>query len=464
MTWNTDTLRRLIADRKPGHALDRAFYRSDEVFQADLALIFGRHWIQVAIEPDVPEPGDAVTVDIGTWSVIIVRDDDMQIHAFHNVCRHRGARIVRQRRAMVGNLVCPYHTWTYGLDGRLLFANHMDDDFDPSCHGLNKVALRSIAGLLFICLADDPPSDIDDLAAAMTPYLAPHDIASTRIAHEVDLIERGNWKLTMENNRECYHCAGNHPELTVPLFAYGFGFAPERLDEAARHEADRYSALVQTSHAAWEQRGIPSREIEHLDDRISGFRTERLPIDQHGESQTIDTRSACRRLLGTLDDRRLGGLSFWTQPNSWHHFMSDHIVTFSALPARCHDHARAYALAGPPGRGRGCRLRSRQPHRSLERDQRAGRSPGRNGAGRHQQPRLHARSLFAVHRRPGRQIPAGGISTASPPGSLREWCDRIPPHGSAALLGTGTRRHADLPPGARRDARRPHLRLREPSR
>ncbi len=332
MTWNADTLRRLIADRKPGHALDRAFYQSDEVFRADLALIFGRHWIHVGVEPDVPEPGDAVTVELGPWSVIIVRDDDMQIHAFHNVCRHRGARIVRQRRAMVGNLVCPYHTWTYGLDGRLLFANHMDDDFDPSCHGLRKVALRSVAGLLFICLADDPPSDIDDLAAAMTPYLAPHDIARSRIAHEVDLIERGNWKLTMENNRECYHCAGNHPELTVPLFAYGFGFAPERLDADARRDADRYAALVQTSHTAWEERGIPSREIEHLDDRISGFRTERLPIDQHGESQTIDTRSACRRLLGTLDDRRLGGLSFWTQPNSWHHFMSDHIVTFSALP------------------------------------------------------------------------------------------------------------------------------------
>ena len=332
MTWNADTLRRLIADRKPGHALDRAFYQSDEVFRADLALIFGRHWIHVGVEPDVPEPGDAVTVELGPWSVIIVRDDDMQIHAFHNVCRHRGARIVRQRRAMVGNLVCPYHTWTYGLDGRLLFANHMDDDFDPSCHGLKKVALRSVAGLLFICLADDPPSDIDDLAAAMTPYLAPHDIARSRIAHEVDLIERGNWKLTMENNRECYHCAGNHPELTVPLFAYGFGFAPERLDADARRDADRYATLVQTSHTAWEERGIPSREIEHLDDRISGFRTERLPIDQHGESQTIDTRSACRRLLGTLDDRRLGGLSFWTQPNSWHHFMSDHIVTFSALP------------------------------------------------------------------------------------------------------------------------------------
>ena len=332
MTIHHDRLRELIARRRPGHALEAPFYCSDEIHQADIALIFGRHWINVGVEPDVPEPGDVTTVEVGPWSVVVVRDDDRQVRAFHNVCRHRGARIVGQRRAMVGNLVCPYHTWTYGLDGRLLFANHMPDEFDAACHGLKPVALRSIAGLLFICLADDPPDDIEAMDAAMTPYLAPHDLANSRIAHEVDLIEAGNWKLAMENNRECYHCAGNHPELTVPLFAYGFGFSPERLDAVERGEADRYAALVSASHAEWEAQGVPSREIEHLADRVTGYRTERLPIDRHGESQTVDTRRACRRLLGRLDSARLGGLSFWTQPNSWHHFMSDHVVSFCVLP------------------------------------------------------------------------------------------------------------------------------------
>ncbi len=222
----------LLAARRPNHSLDAPFYTDPAIYAADLERIFGRHWIYVGVEPDVAEPGDAVTVDIGSASVIIVRDDDEVIRAFHNVCRHRGARLIPGERATVGNLVCPYHSWTYALDGRLIHAEHMGADFDRSCRGLKPVHLRSVAGLLFICLSDTPPDDIDDLARVMTPYLAPHDIANTKIARQIDIVEHGNWKLTMENNRECYHCAANHPELTIPLFAYGFGFSPESLDDS----------------------------------------------------------------------------------------------------------------------------------------------------------------------------------------------------------------------------------------
>ncbi|GAB0114344.1 aromatic ring-hydroxylating oxygenase subunit alpha [Acidisoma sp. C75] len=325
-------LRSLIARRQPGYSLEQPFYTSPEIFQADMDLIFGRTWIYVAVEPELPEPGDYVTVNLGRNSIVILRDDDMGLRAFHNVCRHRGAKLVQGESGAVGNIVCPYHQWTYDLEGSLIYAEHMGADFDKSCFGLKKVHVRSVEGLIFICLAKEAPSDIEDLAAAMAPYIAPHDVRNTKVAATVDLIEKGNWKLTMENNRECYHCAGNHPELTIPLFAYGFGFAPGSMDEQELAQAARYDQLVTESHARWESCGIASAEIDHLDDRIAGFRTQRLPIDQSGESQTLDTRVACRRLLGSLTDSALGGLSFWTQPNSWHHFMSDHIVTFSAIP------------------------------------------------------------------------------------------------------------------------------------
>ena len=322
----------LLGRRQAGHSLEAAFYTSDAVFRADMDIIFGRHWIQVGVSPDVPEPGDAMTVDIGAQTVLIVRDDDMQIRAFHNVCRHRGARLLPPGKSAVGNLVCRYHTWTYGLDGALLHANHMGAAFDTACHGLKPIHLRNVAGLLFICLGANPPDDIDEMARIMTPYLAPHAIEECKVAAEIDLIENGNWKLTMENNRECYHCSGNHPELTVPLFAYGFGFAPDSVDEAERQQIARYEGMVQNLRAGWESCGMPSALVERLDDAITGFRTERLPIDQAGESQTADTRRASQRLLGRLTDARLGGLTFWTQPNSWHHVMADHVVTFCAIP------------------------------------------------------------------------------------------------------------------------------------
>ena len=329
---DADIVPRLLSHRRPGYSLDAPFYTSEAVFKADMDLIFARHWIFVGQEPDVPEPGDVMALHIGDAPILILRDDDGAVRAFHNVCRHRGAQLMPEGRGQVGNLVCRYHTWTYGLDGRLLFADHMGEDFDPSCRGLRPVALRSVAGLLFVCLAEHPPADIDDMAAAMEPYLRPHRIAEARIARQVDLVEQGNWKLTMENNRECYHCSANHPELTNALFAYGFGFAPGSLDDADQAQATRYDGMVSELHARWEAAGLPSRRIERLTGRATGFRTERLPLDQSGESHTLDTRVACRRLMGGLTEARLGGLSFWTAPNAWHHFMSDHAVTFCALP------------------------------------------------------------------------------------------------------------------------------------
>jgi Rieske 2Fe-2S family protein len=332
----TDDTRRylsdLIARRRPGHSLEQAFYTSREVFEADLRLIFGRHWIYVGVEPEIPHAGDVMTVEIGGASVLIVRDDEDQIHAFHNVCRHRGARLVQSAHANVGNLVCPYHAWTYGLNGKLLFANHMGSELDKACHGLKPVHVRSISGLLFICMAPEAPADIAELEAAMVPYLRAHSVKDCKVAASTELIEHGNWKFTMENNRECYHCAGNHPELTVSLFAQGYGFAPQSLDASETLQVERYTQLVAQMRGQWEACGLPSSEIEHLADRVTGYRTERLPLDQSGQSQTLDTRAASRRLLGSITDPKAGGLSFWTQPNSWHHFMSDHIVTFSAIP------------------------------------------------------------------------------------------------------------------------------------
>lgn len=325
-------LKSLLARRRPGYSLEAPFYLSPDILKTDFDLIFGQHWIYVGVEPDVPEPGDVMVVDIGVNSILIVRDDDMAVKAFHNVCRHRGARLVNEAKTTVGNLVCGYHQWTYDLSGKLVHADHMGREFDHACHGLKPVHLRSLAGLLFICLSDDPPADFDEMARIMTPYLAPHDLPGCKVVHQSDLIELGNWKLTMENNRECYHCSGNHPELTIPLFAYGFGFSPDSMDETEQRQAARYEQMVCDLGAKWEADGLPSREVEHLDDRVTGFRTQRLPLDQAGESQTLDTRVASKKLLGNFTSARLGGLSFWTQPNSWHHFMSDHIVTFCVIP------------------------------------------------------------------------------------------------------------------------------------
>jgi Rieske 2Fe-2S family protein len=252
----------------------------------------------------------------------------MSLRAFHNVCRHRGARLCNPGSGAFTRLVCPYHQWTYNRRGELVNNKHMGEDFDRSKFGLKPVHVESLAGLIFICLAQRPPQDFAVMRAAMQPHIAPHDIANCKIAHQYDLVEQGNWKLTMENNRECYHCRANHPQLTASLYEYGFGYGAS---PDAHSKVQEFGALLKNEHARWEAAGLPSAEIERLD-ATTGFRTVRLPLNQSGESQTLDTKVACRKLLGSFTQTNLGGLSFWTQPNSWHHFMSDHIVSFSVWP------------------------------------------------------------------------------------------------------------------------------------
>jgi Rieske 2Fe-2S family protein len=320
----------LVARRPAGQSLEAPFYVGEEFFGLDIEAVFARHWLFVAAEAELPEPGDYVTVNVGPYSVIVVRDDDEAVQAYHNVCRHRGARILNEERGSVGNIVCGYHRWTYGVDGRLLHAESQVPGFDPSCFGLRSVHVRSVAGLVFICLAEEPPADFDEVAARIAPYIEPHNLRQAKVATQIDLVENGNWKLTMENNRECYHCGG-HPELQCSLFPI-YGYAEEDIPPVLRPAYERYLKADAEARGTYESLGLPYEAIEELDTRTTGFRIQREPLDLAGESFTEDGTAACRRLLADFPTGRLGRLSLHMQPNAWFHFMADHAITFSVIP------------------------------------------------------------------------------------------------------------------------------------
>ena len=102
-----DRVRRLVAARRTGFSLDAPFYLSDVVFDVDMHAIFGRHWIFVGVEASIPEPGQYFLADFGPYSIIVSRGDGFELNAFHNVCRHRGARLLHEQHGEVANLVCP---------------------------------------------------------------------------------------------------------------------------------------------------------------------------------------------------------------------------------------------------------------------------------------------------------------------------------------------------------------------
>lgn len=326
-----DVVQDLVAAYRPGHSLQADFYNSPEMFDVDLEVFFQRHWIVAGVTADIPEPGDVRVVDIGKASVLILRDDDGEIRAFLNVCRHRGARLVSEESTSVGRLVCPYHQWSYDLAGDLVHAPHMGLGFDKSCHGLKPVNLRCIGGLIFICIAKDAPTDINEVAAVLEERLGPLNLDNAKIAFEKTIHEDGNWKLSVDNNRECYHCEGSHPELTRTLVGLDIGFDPDELDEEEKAEYAEHCALTAAQVADWEERGYASRLVERYSGHQTMLRTERFVITGPGESHTMDGSAACRIPLGDTPDKKLGDLHLHTH-NSWHHFFADHAVVSYLKP------------------------------------------------------------------------------------------------------------------------------------
>ncbi|MGN7869383.1 aromatic ring-hydroxylating oxygenase subunit alpha [Paracoccus sp. 22332] len=327
----TAPLSDLVASYQRGHTLPAAFYTAPELFETDLDVFFHRHWIMVGVTAEIPEPGDVRKVDIGRNSILLLRDDDMQVRAFHNVCRHRGARIVSEEQTSVGRLVCPYHQWSYDLTGELVHAAHMGKGLDRSCHGLKPVNLKVISGIIFICIADEAPADIEEIADILGARLQPFRLDEARVAHAKTIVEPGNWKLSVDNNRECYHCEGSHPELINTFVGLDIGFDPDELGDEEKAEYAEHCRIAAAQVAEWEAQGFASRAVEFYEGHETMMRTERFVIAGAGESHTLDGKAACRKLLGGLTDPRFGDMHLHTH-NSWSHFFADHAVISWIIP------------------------------------------------------------------------------------------------------------------------------------
>ena len=314
---------------RKGHSLPRDLYVSDAAFRFDTQVMLKSVWLYACTVAHVKNPGDWFVFELAHNSIIVVRGRDNRVRAFWNTCRHRGARICTEQRGRAARLMCPYHQWTYGLDGALLAARSMADDFSKADNGLVPVALENIGGLIFLCLSDNPPP-IDRVTADIADQIAAYDLEKCKVAVQDNLVENANWKLVMENNRECYHCDTGHPELISVLGTYGFGKGlPE--DGAADVVDDKaFDAMVEAKRAEWQQLGIYRDLIEFPE----GWwhRVARLPLANGAATQSIDGKLACKKLIGPFAEPETSSLSVWTQPNSWHHFCCDHVVTFSLTP------------------------------------------------------------------------------------------------------------------------------------
>ncbi len=205
-----------------GHALvDKAttlpgeYYSSVEIFRAERQRIFSERWLCVGRADAVAGPGDYLLVEVSDESLIVVRGRDGRVRAFFNVCRHRGTRLCEQERGrFAGGISCPYHAWTYGLDGALLGAPHMADVpwFDKGEYPLQAASVGEWEGFLFLSLAAQP-QPLEEVLRPLLGRFAPWRIGRLKTARSITYEVRANWKLIFQNFSECYHCPPVHPAL-----------------------------------------------------------------------------------------------------------------------------------------------------------------------------------------------------------------------------------------------------------
>ena len=201
----------LIADHKPGYALEQRFYTDPDIYERELERVINRNWILAGHVSEVANEGDFKVLNVARESAIIVRGKDGSINAFANVCRHRGSVVCLESRGNTREFSCPYHGWKYDIDGKLSAARAMPDDFDAAAHGLLKVSVDVIYGLILVCFSDRPPA-LDNCRKDLAEPMAMFDFEGLKVVAQKDYLIPANWKLSIENYQECYHCATAHPE------------------------------------------------------------------------------------------------------------------------------------------------------------------------------------------------------------------------------------------------------------
>jgi len=195
--------------------LPARYYVDPDYFIEERERFFAGMWVFVGREDEVPWAGDAVLREVADESLIVVRGDDGEIRAFYNVCRHRGTRLLTEPSSCVGKRIqCPYHAWTYDLQGRLVGAPHMDEGprFHKEEYPLKAVALGRWDGHLFVHLVEHP-GPLEDQLGDLPSKFAPWGMGDLVRAHRIVYDVAANWKLILQNFSECLHCAIIHPAL-----------------------------------------------------------------------------------------------------------------------------------------------------------------------------------------------------------------------------------------------------------
>ena len=208
------SIKELLNHHQEDWSLDQRFYKDESIFDLEKNHIFYDSWIFIGHESQIPNKGDYFVYKLLDEEIIVLRNKDNEVKAFFNVCRHRGSRICLEESGNTSRFSCPYHSWTYNLDGKLLAAKSLREGIDKSTLGLHPCNIASVSGMLLINLSDNPQS-LENLQSDLKEPFKMFGFEDLKVAAHKNYPIASNWKLAVENYQECYHCAPAHPEYSL---------------------------------------------------------------------------------------------------------------------------------------------------------------------------------------------------------------------------------------------------------
>ena len=315
---------------KAGYSLPQSDYTDPTRYQQDLRVLGEKLWLLVDHESRIPKPGDYFLFELGDESIIIVRDRESKIRAHFNVCRHRGSRICLKESGSARTLSCPYHAWTYDFTGKLIAVPLADASMDKSNLGLWPCHVELFEGLIFVNLSRSEPPAFGPFIERFGSYLKPYNLRGVKIAARRTFSTNANWKLTVENFYECYHCKPAHPtycSVHDELKMLAMGAGPGSGDGYMERYAPVYDAWCDAER----QKG---RSVEPFaDDPAAPFfqSAARIPIGGEAVTESIDGKPVAPLMVSwnEYDGSQTGCV---INPVSVVLACSDHALVFRMTP------------------------------------------------------------------------------------------------------------------------------------
>jgi phenylpropionate dioxygenase-like ring-hydroxylating dioxygenase large terminal subunit len=309
-----EELKNLLDTYTSGYSLPQPFYTSNNYFNAEWEQLWQHNWLYAGNIAQIKKSGDYFLYQLQQNSIIIIKGNNDAVFAHYNTCTHRGSAICLEQKGNAAKLICPYHQWVFDKDGTLLKARMMPDDFCKEHHNLKSIHVKVVEGLIFICLADNPPI-FESIHNSLSPYVLPYQLHKAKVACIKNYTVQANWKLVAENFRECYHCGGAHPEYCSAVI--GANLREDTTD------------LTLTKQKDWKAKNLAVDLVEV----VSGTTTYavRYPLRENIESYSVDGKKVSLP-MGMHTDYDAGVVGLVNYPNFWMDAVSDYIWTMKITP------------------------------------------------------------------------------------------------------------------------------------